>query len=301
MDWLEISIDVPPEFVEPLSNIFQRYGTGGVVIENPSRFNPDEGELPPVPDLVTVRTYIPADNTSRERKSHIEVGVNLINHLHPIGSLKERVLAQEDWETSWQEHFHPLRIGKNIVICPTWREYDDLSTDVLINIDPGMAFGTGHHPTTRMCLELLEKVITGGEIVVDVGCGSGILSIGAIKLGAKYCVGIEIDTKAANVARGNCELNLVVDQVKIETGTLKAPKDSNKRFDLLVANISAKVIVDLAALISSSVRVGGQVILSGILVSSLKQVKSQLGSCGIRFVNETRDGDWVAILAIRDR
>ena len=89
MDWLEISIDVPPEFVEPLSNIFQRYGTGGVVIENPSGFTPDEGEFPPVPYLVTVRTYIHADNTSRERKSHIEVGINLINHLHPIGSLKE--------------------------------------------------------------------------------------------------------------------------------------------------------------------------------------------------------------------
>ena len=118
MEWLEISIDVPPEFVEPLSTIFQRYGTGAV-IENPSGFNPDEGELPPVPDTVNVRTYIPADDASKERKSHIEVGVNLINHLHPIGPIKERILPQEDWETSWQEHFQPLRVGKNIIICCT--------------------------------------------------------------------------------------------------------------------------------------------------------------------------------------
>jgi len=300
MEWLEISIDVPPEFVEPLSNIFQRYGTG-VVIENPSAFNPDEGELPPIPDTVNVRTYIPADDASKERKSHIEVGVNLINHLHPIGPLKERILPQEDWETSWQEHFHPLRVGENIIICPTWREYNNLATDVLINIDPGMAFGTGHHPTTRMCLELLENIINGGETVIDVGCGSGILSIGAIKMGAKYCVGIEIDSKAANVARANCELNSIEAQVSIETGTLGAPKKLNGQFDILVANISSKVIMDLAVLISNSVRVGGELILSGILVTSLKEVKDQLEACGIRFVKENRDDDWVAILAVKDR
>ena len=300
MEWLEISIDVPPEFVEPLSNIFQRYGSGGVVIENPAGFNPDEGELPPIPETVNMRTYLPADHTINERKSHIEVGVNLINHLHPIGPIKERMLPQEDWETSWKEHFHPLRIGKNIIICPTWREFDVSTSDVLINIDPGMAFGTGHHPTTRMCLELLEDTISGGEAVIDVGCGSGILSIGAIKIGAKSSVGIEIDSKAAQVARENCMLNLIGEKVHIRTGTLAMREIESRRFDILVANISSKVIMDFAVPISNNVRSGGKLILSGILVTSLEEVKEKLEGCGIRFIQEIIDGDWLAILATKD-
>ena len=169
MKWLELSVEAPPEFVEPLSHIFYRYGHGGVSVESPAGFNPDEGEFPPVPATLTIRTYIPMDEAARERKGNIEVGVKLVSHLYPLEPLIEREIEEEDWESSWKEFFHPLRIGKRIVVCPTWRKFSSGIDDVLVLLDPGMAFGTGHHPTTRMCLELIERIVEGGERVIDLG------------------------------------------------------------------------------------------------------------------------------------
>ena len=184
MKWLELCVDVPPEFVEPISHIFYKYGYGGVSIESPADFNPDEGEVAPVPETFSVRTYIPKDDSTDERRANIEIGVKLINHLHPIEPLKETEIKDEDWETNWKQYFHPIRVGRKLVICPTWQEHASLRDDVIIFLDPGMAFGTGHHPTTRMCMELLEDTIVGGEKIIDLGCGSGILSVTAVKLGA---------------------------------------------------------------------------------------------------------------------
>ena len=162
-------------------------------------------------------------------------------------------------------------------------------------LDPGMAFGTGHHPTTRMCLELIEEIIRGDESVLDLGCGSGILSITAVKMGAASSYGLEIQENAVKVARENCVSNNVVDEVHIELGTL-SNSSNKKNYDVVMANISSKVIVDLSESLVRSVKVGGHIILSGILNESLSDVKKAISIFEMK-IEETRvDGDWVAIL-----
>ena len=299
MRWLELCVDVPPEFVEPISHIFYRYGYGGVSIESPADFNPDEGEKAPVPETLSVRTYIPKDASTDERRANIEIGVKLINHIHPIAPLREREIEDEDWETNWKQYFHPIRVGKKLVICPTWQKYDSLFGDVIIHLDPGMAFGTGHHPTTRMCMELLEGTIAGGEKIIDLGCGSGILSVTAVKLGAGSSLGLEIELNAVKVAEENCVLNGVDEAITVLNETLPNNRYSEKDFDLALANISAKVIIELAEHLTKGLRTGGKLILSGVLESDLEDVRDVFYRLGVVFHEVITDGDWTAVLATK--
>ena len=297
MKWLELSVDAPPEFVEPLSHIFYKYGNGGVSVESKAGFNPDEGEKPPISDTMTIRTYIRMDENAIERRGNIEVGVKLVNHLHPIEPLREREMEEEDWESNWKEHFHPITVGNRLVICPTWRTYETNLDEVLIVLDPGMAFGTGHHPTTRMCMELIEKTVKGGECVLDLGCGSGILSITVVKMGAKSSTGLEIESNAVVVSEVNSKVNDVSEKITIYKGTLPHKEIAGKLFDMVLANISAKVIIDLSKHIAQSLRPKGRLIMSGVLEQSLVDVQDVMKMNGIQFDNVLRDGDWVAILA----
>lgn len=299
MKWLELCVDVPPEFVEPISHIFYKYGYGGVSIESPADFNPDEGEVAPVPETFSVRTYIPKDDSTDERRANIEIGVKLINHLHPIEPLKETEIKDEDWETNWKQYFHPIRVGRKLVICPTWQEHTSLRDDVIIFLDPGMAFGTGHHPTTRMCMELLEDTIVGGEKIIDLGCGSGILSVTAVKLGALSSIGFEIENNASKVAKENCVLNGVDESVEVFNSTLPDNRYSEGDFDLALANISAKVIIELADHLTKGLRSGGKLILSGVLESALEDVRDVFEPLGVVFEKVMTDSDWTAVLATK--
>jgi len=297
--WLELCVDVPPEFVEPISHIFYKYGYGGVSIESPADFNPDEGEVAPVPETFSVRTYIPKDDSTDERRANIEIGVKLINHLHPIEPLKETEIKDEDWETNWKQYFHPIRVGRKLVICPTWQEHASLRDDVIIFLDPGMAFGTGHHPTTRMCMELLEDTIVGGEKIIDLGCGSGILSVTAVKLGALSSIGFEIENNASKVAKENCVLNGVDESVEVFNSTLPDNRYSEGDFDLALANISAKVIIELADHLTKGLRSGGKLILSGVLENALEDVRDVFEPLGVVFEKVMTDSDWTAVLATK--
>tara|TARA_Y100000588_G_scaffold103235_1_gene112452 strand:+ start:754 stop:1656 length:903 start_codon:yes stop_codon:yes gene_type:complete len=297
--WLELCVDVPPEFVEPISHIFYKYGYGGVSIETPADFNPDEGEVAPVPETFSVRTYIPKDDSTDERRANIEIGVKLINHLHPIEPLKETEIKDEDWETNWKQYFHPIRVGRKLVICPTWQEHASLRDDVIIFLDPGMAFGTGHHPTTRMCMELLEDTIVGGEKIIDLGCGSGILSVTAVKLGALSSIGFEIENNASKVAKENCVLNGVDESVEVFNSTLPDNRYSEGDFDLALANISAKVIIELADHLTKGLRSGGKLILSGVLENALEDVRDVFEPLGVVFEKVMIDSDWTAVLATK--
>ena len=296
MLWVELSIDTPAEFVEPLTQVFTEHGEGGVAIELPAGHNPDEGESAPVPERVTVTTYIPHDNRLEGRYARIDTAVRLVAHVGDVSELRVRVVEEEEWQESWKEHFHVLRVGTRIAIVPTWRTYEPQPDDVVITLDPGMAFGTGHHPTTRMCLELLERHVEPGDRVLDLGCGSGILSIAAVKLGASKVLGLEIDPIAAGVAVRNVRENGVQDTVATDEASLPHPQVEANSYDLLVANVSAKVITELADHIVRVVRSGGTLIFSGILDKQQTEVIERMVALGVQFDDGLVDADWVALV-----
>ena len=294
MKWIELSVSTPPEFVEPLSELFHRYGRGGVAIEQNGGYNPDEGERPPG-GPVRVVTYIPPEELTPERRSRLDVGVRLVAHVAPISPLVERELEQEDWESAWKDRFQPLRIGDRVVVVPSWREYRPEPGDVIVRLDPGMAFGTGHHPTTRTCVELLEEYVSTGARVLDVGCGSGILGIVAAKLGASAVIGVEIDGVAAKAARSNVEVN-EVDRVNVLDGSLPHPDVTRRSFDVTVANISSRVVSELAPHLVGSVRPGGVLIASGILEQAADGVADTLSAHAASVVRRLTEEDWVTLV-----
>ncbi len=299
--WLELSVRAPREFVEPLTSLFLKYGHAGVAVEEPGGFNPDEGESPPVSEHVRVMTYLPVGPTTKSREGSIDVGVRLMAQLGPVSRLRSREVDEADWQDSWREHFHTLHVGSRTVIVPTWRSYEPAESDVVIELDPGMAFGTGHHPTTTMCLKALEQSVTPGCSVLDLGCGSGILSIAAAKLGASEVLALDIDTTAVETAMANVRQNGVDTVVRVDEGTLPYPSLRPGGYDVVVANISSTVISSLAGSIARAARPGGRVVASGILDQARGPVVQRLEETGLHLERVDVDGDWVALRLVRTR
>lgn len=293
--WLELSVVAPREFVEPLSSLFLKYGHAGVAVEEPGGFTPDEGESPPESGHVRVMTYLPVGPTTRSREDGIDVGVRLMAQLGPVSKLQRREVDETEWQDSWREHFHTLHVGSRTVIVPTWRSYDPQEGDVVIELDPGMAFGTGHHPTTTMCLASLEELVKPGCSVLDLGCGSGILSIAAAKLGASDVLALDIDATAAETAAANVRQNGVDALVTVDEATLPYESLRPGGYDVVVANISSTVIGNLASDIARAVRCGGSLVASGVLEQARESVVERLEEAGLSLGRVDVDGDWVAL------
>ncbi len=298
--WLELSVRTPQEYVEPLSQVFHRYGQGGVAVEMAGGFNPDEGETGPKDDhWAIVRTYLPVNSSTKDRRSHIDLGVRLISKVAPLSPLQERILGPEEWEEAWKEHFHVLHLGRRLVIRPTWREYQPQGHEVVIDLDPGMAFGTGYHPTTHMCLCELEDLIRPGMAVLDVGAGSGILSIAAVKMGAEMVLALDMDPIAVKVARANVRANGVGTKVKLASGSLPSPRVQPGAFDLALVNISAWVVSRMAQDLAAALKPGGLLVASGMILDKKKEVEASLMQAGLAVNRVITQGDWVAIVASR--
>ena len=300
MKWLEFSISTTPEYVEPISELFRRYGESGVVVEEVGDWDPDQvsGELAP-PTSVTVRTYIPLDATAQSRREMIDIGVRLISLLQPMGDLEERELEEDEWETAWKSHFTLLRVGKRLVIKPTWQEYTPADGEEVVELDPGMAFGTGHHPTTRMCLEELERRILPGMRILDLGTGSAILAVAAAKLGAAEVMALDIASDVLPVARTNVHSNGVTQKVRVLGGTLPQQQVKQASFDLVVANITAHAIAELAHSIAEVLVPSGVLAASGILVEHQADVEEALSNESLEVVERRYDDDWVLLVAAR--
>ena len=297
--WLELSVQAPREFVEPLTSLFLKYGHAGVAVEEPGGFNPDEGESPPDSGHVRVVTYLPVGPTTRSREGSIDVGVRLMAQLGPVSMLQSRDVDEADWQNAWREHFHILHVGSRTVIVPTWRSYSPSPGDVVIELDPGMAFGTGHHPTTTMCLAALEELVSPGCSVLDLGCGSGILSIAAARLGASDVLALDIDATAAETAAANVRQNGVDAVVTVGEGTLPHLSLRPGGYDIVVANISSTVIGDLAFSIARAARHEGTVVASGVLDHAKGPVVERLEEAGLSVEGVEVDGDWVALRLVR--
>ena len=284
MAWQELNITVPHEYVEPISYLFSRYGKGL------STELAGEGR-------VLLRTYLTTG--SRQRMAHIEVGVKLVGAIEPIGDLNIRDLPDdEDWMNSWKSHFGILRIGKRLVIKPTWLELDSTADpeDIVIELDPGIAFGTGYHPTTATCMEAMEQHVKAGMTVLDLGTGSGILTITAIKLGAELVTALDIDSQAISAARRNFRRLGINKQIRLGQGSIPHPTAPPGEFDLAVANISARGVADRCPFILTALKPGALFIASGLLMTQKDEVVGAVEPLGFTLISEWPQEEWVTLL-----
>lgn len=298
--WLEIACEVPEEYAEVVADFLTDLSGRGVCVDNQcvDAFSTSE-----IPDSVrvTVKAYLAADGDSAPQMQEFETFMSQLSERHPDAVFGTPVLSavnSEDWSSSWKVHFKPLRVGKRLLIVPTWEDAAQLPGDLVIRIDPGMAFGTGGHETTRLCLEMLEHVMEDGPLLsvpslLDLGTGSGILAMAASMLGAGRILALDIDPDAVVVARENLALNQLSEQ--IECGT--APLESlTERFDIILANILAEELVRLAPYLTDRLYPGGALILSGILAEKEPLVRQGFASEPLTYIQTARDGEWVAML-----
>ncbi|MGE6603777.1 50S ribosomal protein L11 methyltransferase [Lysinibacillus fusiformis] len=311
MKWSELSIHTKNEAVEAISNILHEAGASGVVIEDSAEFaKPREDQFGEIyalneedfpKDGVIVKAYLSESSFLNETVEEIKAAItNLTNFNIDIGENVVSIVEvnEEDWATAWKQYYHPVKISERFTIVPTWEQYTPVSTDeLIIELDPGMAFGTGTHPTTVMCLQGLEKVIKEGDTVVDIGTGSGVLSIGAALLGAKNVHALDLDEVAVRSAQENVALNKVEDKVAVFHGnlldTVKEPAD------VVVANILAEIIVSFTDDAFTIVKPGGLYVTSGIIGAKRDDVKVALEASGFIIEEVLLMEDWVAIIARR--
>ncbi len=324
MKWIEFSIVVTGETAEAVTDLFSQYShAGGVAIQEVSE--PEEIRIGPQSlthsRRVRVAAYAPLTEDGEDgaivaARQGLRDGLSYLDMITSIGELNERTIADEDWESAWREHFHPHRVGHRSVVVPTWRDYDPEPDDIVIRLDPGMAFGTGLHPTTQLCARELEKRVQPAETVLDVGCGSGILSIIAARLGASCVRGIDIDPVAVAAAQENVANNTLSDVIHIREGTLprtgQDPFDAarqdwpetvreNGGWDIVAANLTAEVLEELAAPLAAATRPGGILIGSGIITEKFDMAAYALMEAGLRLIDAVSDesGDWRAIILMR--
>jgi ribosomal protein L11 methyltransferase len=294
--WLECSTLAEAEAVDAVAEVFARFGQG-VAIEEPIVSAPDgEWVRIEVDKPVLVKTYIPSDERAEERRRRLEEAIWHLGRLRHVEPLRVSTLDEQDWADAWKEHFFVHRVGERLVIVPSWREFAPRPEDLPIQLDPGMAFGTGLHPTTRLCLRGLEARISGGELVLDLGTGSAILAIGAGLLGAGRVLALEIEPVAIRVAGENVERNGLGGVIDVRLGTLPHPESIEGAFDLVLANISLRVLSALHPEIRRVLRPGGQALLSGVLEQDADGLLATLREAGWREVERRQDGDWALLI-----
>jgi ribosomal protein L11 methyltransferase len=298
--WLELSVAVEPEAVESVSAAFAEYGQGVALEQSVESSRDGDVVVVPADAPVIVKTYLPlADPAAPHRQAQLEKAVWALGQLRQVGPLQVRTLRETDWANAWKDYFFVHRVGERIVIVPSWREseFSQGPDDVVLLLDPGMAFGTGLHPTTRLCLRAAEELVQSGDRVLDVGSGSGILAIAAARLGAGRVEAVEIDPVAAEVCRENVHRNAVDSIVSIQNGSLEsAPAEP---FDLVLANITIRTLLELRSQLQAALRPGGVAVLSGVLDERADELRQTFESDGWRHVRTDHEQDWVAVLMNR--
>lgn len=309
MKWSEIGILTTNEAVEPISNILHEAGASGVVIEDPLdlvteredqfgeiyQLNPEDYPE----EGVIVKAYLPVNSSLGETVDEIKLAINQLSTYNiDLGKNKVSLneVHEEEWATAWKKYYNPVKISEKFTIVPTWEEYTPISSDeLIIELDPGMAFGTGTHPTTVLCIQALERTVKSGDRIVDVGTGSGVLSIAAAKLGAEKVEALDLDEVAVHVARENAELNKVQDVVEIRQNNLLEGVEAEK--DIVVANILAEVILRFVDDAKKIVKKDGYFISSGIIEQKKDVVKDAILKAGFTIEETIMMEDWVAIIA----
>jgi ribosomal protein L11 methyltransferase len=308
MNWLEVSLTVNGELAEAVADVLARFAYSGVMMEQGVKYTDDEDAGTPT-GPITVRAYLEMSDQIEETRQKLEESLYYLGRIQPLPAATYKEIADQNWMEAWKQHYKPILIGERLVIVPAWMASPDLER-VAIKIDPGMAFGTGTHPTTQLCLELMETFFIRSlvenrrpETVIDVGCGSGILSIAALKLGAGSALGVDIDAGSIVNARENANSNGIGDELILEVGSVPEileGKFAFRKAALVLANILAPVIVRLFdAGLADLIEENGSIILSGILQEQAQSVVEAAQAKGLR-INERRQmGDWVALAMSR--
>lgn len=298
-NWLEVSLTVNGELAEAVADVLARFAPNGVVTEQAVKFMDDEDEGTPVGDI-TVRAYLIADETLEDTRQKLEESLYYLGMIQPLPTPVFTPIADQNWMEAWKARYQPIPIGRKLVIVPAWMESPEPQR-VPIKIDPGMAFGTGTHPTTQLCLEFLEECLPEDcPLVMDVGCGSGILAIAALKLGAKSALGVDIDEASIVNSRENA-LNNGVDSEAFRLGLgsvaeIRAGQFGDVSAPVVLANILGPVLIRLfEAGLADLVAPGGALILSGILEHLADDVAAAAQKHGLALIEKKQMGDWVAL------
>lgn len=299
-NWLEVSLTVNGELAEAVADVLARFAPNGVVTEQSVRFTDEEDEGTPVDDI-TVRAYLVADETLEETRQRLEESLYYLGMIQPLPAPVFTPIADQNWMEAWKARYQPIPIGEKLVIVPAWMDSPD-PTRASIKIDPGMAFGTGTHPTTQLCLEFLEEHLPENcPLVIDVGCGSGILAIAALKLGARLALGVDIDEASIRNSEENAQNN-GVDSDAFQLGLGSVEEIRSGRFGatsapLVLANILGPVLIRLfEGGLADLVAPRGKLILSGILAHLATEVSAAAEQHGLKLIESKQIGDWVALL-----
>lgn len=305
MQWIEVNVQVTHEAVEVVADILTAAGTSGVAIEDPQLINnlrnSGTWELCDIPEqenteIVTVSAYYADDEKLQDRLKQIESELAAVEERigsFRFGNIRFRSLSEKDWANEWKQYFHVTHVGESLVIKPSWEEYTSKEGEHVIKIDPGMAFGTGTHHTTNMCMARLEKVLPANAEVFDVGTGSGILAIAAALLGAKSVKAVDIDAVAVRVARENIADNGLEDKIEVKEGDLL--RGTEGQADVIIANIIADIIIMLLKDIPGKLQDDGIFLASGIISDRRADVEAAAAEVGMKVDHVDEKGGWVVM------
>jgi len=299
MNWLEVSLTVNGELAESVADVFARFAPNGVMTEQGVNFLSEEDEGTAT-GPITVRAYLEVNEQLEETRHKLEEALFYLGMITPVPPPTYKQIADQNWMEAWKQHYKPILIGQRLLILPAWLESPEPAR-IPIKIDPGMAFGTGTHPTTQLCLELMELSTDNCSLttVIDVGCGSGILSIAALKLGAEKVLGVDIDIESVKNSRENADTNGVGEELLLGQGSVTEVLSGSFQFKsapLVVANILAPIIIRLFdAGLADLVEPNGEIILSGILAHQAENVIEAAQAKGLKRNDQRQIADWVAI------
>lgn len=321
MRWHEITVHTTEEAIEMISNFLHELGAGGVTIEESGTLNKErdtslgqwyEKPLNDIPEgRAVIQGYFPLEAGLEQLLAQLQQSVDELAQYdidtgNPAYAVRQ--VDDEDWANAWKQYFKPLRISERLTIKPTWEDYEPSPEEIILELDPGMAFGTGTHATTALCLRTLEKVVKPGDEVIDVGTGSGILSIAAAKLGARHVLALDLDPVAVSSATGNAKLNRLEQRITVAQSDLLQALRTGRTEDggklgvtlpvqVVVANILAEIILLFVEDVYQALQPGGTYIASGIIKSKQADVEQALASCGFLVQERYEETDWVAIAA----
>jgi ribosomal protein L11 methyltransferase len=304
--WAEVSIRTTHEATEFIAEIFHDLGASGVVIEDPKLVNTyrssgiwDYTDIPEAvnTEVVTVKAYLPADEGLEDKLRAFEREVDSLagqNVDKGLGDIACAEIQDEDWSETWKAYYHPEKIGERIVVKPSWETYTAGKDELIIELDPGMAFGTGTHPTTSMCVRALEDIVRPGMRIFDVGTGSGVLAIAAAKLGASEVCAVDFDPLAVRIAGENVAINQV--EHIVCTGQSDLLQNTEGRADLIIANIVADIIIRLLDDVSKKLNSGGTLLASGIINDRIADVTAAVMAHGFTIDKVIEEGGWAAMV-----